>query len=73
MKQSESLKIKWNDYQANVSKTRSYLQASGEFSDITLACADSTLFAAHKAILASCSPVLKSLMSRLSQQPQALV
>ena len=73
MKESDNLKIKWNDFQTNVSKTRTHLLASGEFSDITLACGDSSLFAAHKAILASCSPVLRSLVTRLGQQPQAMV
>ena len=70
MKKKERLKFKWNDFQRNVSKTWSQL---GEFSDITLACGDFTLFPAHSAILASGGPVLRSLGTRLSHQSQALV
>ena len=73
MKSNENINIKWNDFQKNISTTWKELQESGEFADITLACGDNTVFLAHQIILASCSSVFRSLVSRLSPQPQALV
>ena len=52
---SEKFSLKWNDYQANWSKSLSNLRTQTDFADVTLVTDDKVKFSAHKILLSSCS------------------
>ena len=68
----EKLCLKWNDFQQNVTSCFLDLKGDREFTDVTLACEDRT-FEAHKVILSTCSPFLRSLLKKTNKHPHPLV
>ena len=60
------MSLSWNKFNETVENTFRNLGSSGDFSDITLAGADGELVEAHRAILGSCSPVLKTILLKIS-------
>ena len=49
----------WNKFEETAAAAFRYLGASGDFSDVTLASEDGKQVKAHRAVLSSCSPVLR--------------
>merc|ERR1719357_934493 len=63
--------LKWNQYQDNFSGTIQDFRKGFEFSDVTLACDDEQI-QAHKLILSTSSPLLRTLFHRYNH-PNPLV
>ena len=59
---SEKLRLKWNDFQENISTAFANLRGNNDFSDVTLACEDGQQFEAHKVILVASSPFFHRLL-----------
>ena len=55
MGSSEKFCLRWNDFEVNISSAFHELKEEKDFTDVTLACAD-TQVEAHKVILAASSP-----------------
>ena len=64
--------LAWNDFASNAAHTFAELRKDSEFSDVTLACNDDTMFKAHKVVLASCSPVFRKLFQQYNH-PNPLI
>ena len=60
----EKFCLKWNDFQANVSKTFSTLRKEQDFFDITLLSDDGEAVSAHKVVLSASSEFFKSVLRR---------
>ena len=63
---SEQMNLSWNKFSETAEQAFRDLGSSGDFSDVTLAGADGNFVEAHKVILSSCSPVLKSILLKIS-------
>ena len=61
---SEKLRLKWNDFQENLSLAFGSLREDNDFTDVTLACVDGKQVEAHKVILATSSPFFQNLLGR---------
>ena len=72
MSSSEKFCLKWNDFQENIVQAFSRLKHDSDFSDVTLVCEDDTQIEAHKLILTSCSPILRSMLKRC-KHPHPLI
>lgn len=64
MAASEKFCLRWNDFESNVSTAFRDLREEKDFFDVTLACDDSSQVAAHKVILAACSPFFRDVLRR---------
>ena len=64
MASSEKFCLRWNDFESNVSTAFRDLREEKDFFDVTLACDDSSQVAAHKVILAACSPFFREVLRR---------
>ena len=60
----ETLCLKWNDFQANISKTFSTLRKEQDFHDITLLSDDGEVVSAHKIVLSASSEFFKSILRK---------
>jgi len=60
---SDKFCLRWNDFEANISKAFQELKEDKDFFDVTLACDDDQLLA-HKVILSACSPFFRSILKR---------
>ena len=60
----EKFCLKWNDFQANVSKTFSTLRKEQYFHDITLLSDDGEAVSAHKVVLAASSEFFKIILRK---------
>ena len=60
----ERLYIKWEDFQANVSKSFSSLRKEQDFHDVTLISDDNEVVSAHKVVLSASSEFFKSVLKR---------
>ena len=60
----EKFCLKWNDFQANVSKTFSTLRKEQDFYDITLLSDDGEAVSAHKVVLSASSEFFKSVIRK---------
>ena len=56
---SDKFCLRWNDFEANISKAFQELKEDKDFFDVTLACDDDQLLA-HKVILSACSSYFKN-------------
>ena len=59
---SEKFSLKWNDFEANVSKSFNKLRREEDFFDVTLISDDELKLSAHKVVLSSCSSFFKSIL-----------
>ena len=59
---SEKFSLKWNDFEANVSKSFNELRTDEHFFDVTFISDDELKLSAHKVVLSSCSSFFKSIM-----------
>ena len=64
----ELVRLNWNKFQETALETFKNLWSSGDFADVTLACADGQQVRAHKVILSSCSPFFKNMLLQNSHQ-----
>ena len=62
MNTDEKLCLQWNDFKENVSSAFGDLRQDKEFTDVTLACEDGQQVEAHKAVLASSSPLFLTML-----------
>ena len=62
---AEKLCLKWNDFEANISRGILELKDDKDFCDVTLACEDDQI-SAHKVILSACSPFFCTVLRRNS-------
>ena len=58
---SEKFSLKWNDFEANISKSFSRLRREEDFFDVTLISDDESKVPAHRVVLSSCSSFFKSI------------
>ena len=63
MSSSEKFCLRWNDFEVNISNAFHELKEEKDFTDVTLACAD-TQVEAHKVILAASSPFFKRILKK---------
>ena len=68
----ENYSLVWEDFKENVTKNFSDLRDDRQFSDVTLVCEDNQHVLAHRVVLSSCSPLLSSVLRKLSQ-PQPFI
>ena len=61
---SEKFNLKWNDFEANVSKSFSKLRNEEYLHDVTLVGDDHTQISAHKLVLSACSLYFKEVFKR---------
>ena len=59
---SEKFSLKWNDFEANVSKSFNELRTDEHFFDVTFISDDELKLSAHKVVLSSCSSFFKSIL-----------
>ena len=64
---AENFKLKWNDYNVNLSDAFRDLREEKDFFDVTLACGNDQI-QAHKVILSACSPLFRSILKRNPHQ-----
>ena len=58
----EFVHLNWNQFTESAKGAFQNLWTSGDFTDVTLACADGEQVKAHKIILSSCSPFFKKIL-----------
>ena len=63
MGSNEKFCLRWNDFEANISKAFHDLKEEQDFTDVTLVCSDSQV-EAHKVILAASSPFFKRILKK---------
>ena len=61
---SENFFLKWNDFQANLTKKLSIFKADDDFYDVTLVSDDQKQLSAHKIVLSSCSEYFKNVLKQ---------
>ena len=64
----EFVHMNWNQFTESAKVAFKNLWTSGDFTDVTLACADGEQVKAHKVILSSCSPFFKKILLDNSHQ-----
>ena len=62
---SEKLCVKWQDFQYNTAATFRTLRDNPDFADVTLVSEDNNTIKAHRVILASSSPIIKSMFDTI--------
>ena len=72
MQNSEKLCLKWNDFQENLNSAFGSLRNDKELVDVTLACEDGSIIAAHKVILATSSPFFMEILAK-NKHPHPLI
>ena len=73
MEKQEKIQLAYSDYRTSTSAYLSKVQASSEFSDVTLACEGDILVPAHKLILSAGSSLFESLLSKFGSHPHQLL
>ena len=63
---SDKFSLKWEEFSHNAASSFRALLEDTNFTDVTLASSDGQTVTAHKAVLSSCSPVLKSMLVKNS-------
>ena len=58
----EKLRLKWGDFQKNLSTTIGFLRNNEDFADVTLVCEGGEEVKAHRVILAASSQVFQKLL-----------
>ena len=69
----EKVFLKSHNFEEDLALSLQKLRADGDFSDVTLVCEDGGQFGAHRVILASLSPVFKSIFKRNYHHPHPLM
>ena len=60
----ETLYLKWNDYQSNVTKSLNEFRQAWDFFDVTLVSDDKEQIPAHKLVLSTCSKYFKTVLKQ---------
>ena len=63
---SDKFSLKWEQFCNNAASSFQALHKDTDFTDVTLASSDGQTVGAHKVVLSSCSPVLKSMLVKNS-------
>ena len=63
---SDKILLKWDEFSYNAASSFQALLEDTDFTDVTLASSDGRMVKAHKVVLSSCSPVLKSMLVKSS-------
>ena len=63
---SDKFSLKWEEFSNNAASSFRALYEDTDFTDVTLASSDGQTIKAHKVVLSSCSPVLKSMLVKTS-------
>ena len=63
---SDKFSLKWEEFCNNAASSFLTLHEDTDFTDVTLASSDGQTLRAHKVVLSSCSPVLKSMLVKNS-------
>jgi len=71
-RQEDLLNLKWRDFKENATSAFRALREEQEFADVTLVCEDGQHVEAHKAILASSSPLFLNLLKD-NQNPHPFI
>ena len=67
-------KIKWNDYEYNISSSLNVLRNEQHFFDVTINCTDSCYgLKAHRLVLSACSPPLKAMLMEQGNHPNPVI
>ena len=61
---SETLCLKWNEFQENIKALFENLRGDVDFADVSLACEDGYQIEAHRVILAASSPFFQNILKR---------
>jgi len=64
MAAGEQFCLRWNDFEANISRAFQDLREEKDFFDVTLACDDEKQIKVHKVILSACSPFFRSVLRK---------
>ena len=70
---TESVSLAWDEFQTCSSNMQRDLFQDTHFTDVTLACEDSKLVSAHRAVLSSSSDWFRQVLLQLPQQPPPLL
>lgn len=70
---SETFKLRWNDFQSNVSKSFGLFRKESYLQDITLVSDDLETMSAHKLVLSACSEYFKNLLQKTERNSQTLL
>ena len=73
MEKQEKIQLAYSEFRTSTSAYLSKIQASREFSDVTLACEGDIQIPAHKLILYSGSSLFESLLSKFGSHPHSLI
>ena len=65
--------MKWNSFESHLLASQKELYFTKQFSDVTLVSDDLVEFLAHKTILSTASPLMKSLLGMSSQQQSSFL
>ena len=65
--------MKWNSFESHLLASQKELYFTKQFSDVTLVSDDLAEFLAHKTILSTASPLMKSLLGMSSQQQSSFL
>jgi len=63
MGSGEQFCLRWNDFEANISRAFQDIREEKDFFDVTLACDDKTI-QGHKVILSACSPFFRNVLKK---------
>ena len=73
MSQSEKFFLKWNDFQANVSKSFTKLRKESSLFDVTLVSNDLRQVSAHRLVLSACSEFFQTLFENNKTNSNPLI
>ena len=65
---AEKFTLKWNNFEANVSKSWCHLRNEDYLHDVTVVCDDNKQISAHKLVLSACSEFFKTLFKNYKHQ-----
>ena len=63
----EKFCLKWNDFQANASRSFKFLRKENDFYDVTLVSDDQKHMSAHKLVLSACSEYFRNILKQSKQ------
>jgi len=69
----EKFNLKWNDFQANVSKSFGLIRNEKYLQDITLVSEDFQTIQAHKLVLSACSEYFRNILQNTNTGSQTLL
>ena len=62
---AEKFRLKWDDFQQNISNSFKELRHDHDFTDVTLVCENKKLIEVHKIVLSVCSPIFRDMLKQV--------